>query len=218
MASYKAHMAFGVLTAVVWCIVALLFSIVSIWFIPFVFFATIIGAFLPDLDSDTGFPLKILLTVFSIVGGLIVAWITINSENNSPFIISLYALISILFIYFGIGGIFKKITRHRGIFHSVPAVLLSFLLTLSLMDYFPVEFKVKMVLSLGVGIGYLCHLILDELYSIVNLGGMPFIPKKSIGTALKFYSKNWKINLGVYALIGWLLFKNHDMIKIYFSL
>ena len=218
MASYKAHMAFGVLTAVVWCIVALLLSIVSIWFIPFVFIATIIGAFLPDLDSDTGFPLKILLTVFSIVGGLIVAWITIHSENSSPLLIGGYALISILFIYFGIGGIFKKITRHRGIFHSVPAVLLSFLVTLSLMDYFPVESKVKMVLSLGVGIGYLCHLILDELYSIVNLGGMPFIPKKSIGTALKFYSKNWKINLGIYALIGWLLFKNHVMIKIYFSL
>ncbi len=208
MASYKAHMAFGVLTAVVWCIVALLLSIVSIWFIPFVFIATIIGAFLPDLDSDTGFPLKILLTVFSIVGGLIVAWITINSENSSPLLIGGYALISILFIYFGIGGIFKKITRHRGIFHSVPAVLLSFLLTLSLMDYFPVESKVKMVLSLGVGIGYLCHLILDELYSIVNLGGMPFIPKKSIGTALKFYSKNWKISLTVYVAVGWLLFQN----------
>jgi hypothetical protein len=208
MASYKAHMAFGVLTAVVWCIVALLLSIVSIWFIPFVFIATIIGAFLPDLDSDTGFPLKILLTVFSIVGGLIVAWITIHSENSSPLLIGGYALISILFIYFGIGGIFKKITRHRGIFHSVPAVLLSFLLTLSLMDYFPVEFKVKIVLSLGVGIGYLCHLILDELYSIVNLGGMPFIPKKSIGTALKFYSKNWKISLTVYVAVGWLLFQN----------
>ena len=208
MASYKAHMAFGVLTAVVWCIVALLLSIVSIWFIPFVFIATIIGAFLPDLDSDTGFPLKILLIVFALVGGLIVAWITINSENSSPLLIGGYALISILFIYFGIGGIFKKITWHRGIFHSVPAVLLSFLVTLSLMDYFPVESKVKMVLSLGVGIGYLCHLILDELYSIVNLGGMPFIPKKSIGTALKFYSKNWKISLAVYVAVGWLLFQN----------
>ena len=212
MASYKAHMAFGVLTAVVWCIVALLLSIVSIWFIPFVFIATIIGAFLPDLDSDTGFPLKILLIVFALVGGLIVAWITIHSENSSPLLIGGYALISILFIYFGIGGIFKKITRHRGIFHSVPAVLLSFLVTLSLMDYFPVEFKVKMVLSLGVGIGYLCHLILDELYSIVNLGGMPFIPKKSIGTALKFYSKNWKISLTVYVAVGWLLFQNWGQI------
>jgi len=218
MASYKAHMAFGVLTAVVWCIVALLLSIVSIWFIPFVFFATIIGAFLPDLDSDTGFPLKILLTVFSIVGGLIVAWITINSENSSPLLIGGYALISILFIYFGIGGVFKKLTHHRGIFHSVPAVLLSGLLTFSLMDYFEIEFKLKMTLSLGVGIGYLCHLILDELYSIVNLGGIPFIPKKSIGTALKFYSKNWKITFGVYVLISWLLFQNYNTIKLFLSL
>ena len=56
MASYKAHMAFGVLTAVVWCIVALLFSIVSIWFIPFIYIVTVVGAFLPDLDSDTGMP------------------------------------------------------------------------------------------------------------------------------------------------------------------
>ena len=109
----------------------------------------------------------------------------------------------------------EKLTHHRGIFHSLPAVLLSVLLTLTLMDYFVMDTKVKMTISFAVGIGYLCHLILDEINSIVNLEGIPFIPKKSIGTALKFYSKDWKITVGVYLLTGWLLFQNMPAINKY---
>jgi len=70
------------------------------------------------------------------------------------------------------------------------------------------DLNIKMMVSLGVGLGYLCHLILDELNSAVNLGGIPFIPNKSIGTALKLYSKNWKLSLGVYGITGWLIFQN----------
>ena len=68
--------------------------------------------------------------------------------------------------------------------------------------------NIIITLSLGVGLGYLCHLILDELNSVVNLGGIPFIPNKSIGTALKLYSKNWKTSLVVYVAISWFLYQN----------
>ena len=113
-----------------------------------------------------------------------------------------------LFIYYGIGGILKKLTHHRGIFHSIPAVILVTLISLTILNQFELDTNIKIALSLGVGRGYLCHLILDELNSVVNLGGIPFIPNKSIGTALKLYSKNWKISLVVYASVGWLLFQN----------
>ena len=67
MASFKAHMAFGIFTAFGWTFLLFTLSLISIWLMPLVVFLTIIGSFLPDLDSDTGLPLKILLTIFSIL-------------------------------------------------------------------------------------------------------------------------------------------------------
>jgi membrane-bound metal-dependent hydrolase YbcI (DUF457 family) len=212
MAGYKAHMAFGIVTAAGWTFIVIMLSLVSVWFLPIIFIATVVGAFLPDLDSDTSAPLKILLVIFSVLGSAVAGWIVFNQEDSSWLRLGGISAFSGLFIYYGIGGIFKKLTNHRGIFHSIPAVLLSALLTLTLLNQIDLDVNIKIIISLGVGLGYLCHLILDELNSTVNLGGIPFIPNKSIGTAVKLYSKNWKISLGVYGITGWLLFQNWGII------
>ena len=208
MAGYKAHMAFGMVTATGWTFIVIMLSLVSVWFLPIIFIATVVGAFLPDLDSDTSAPLKILLVIFSVLGSAVAGWIVFNQEDSSWLRLCGISAFSGLFIYYGIGGIFKKLTHHRGIFHSIPAVLLSALLTLTLLNQIDLDVNIKIIISLSVGFGYLCHLILDELNSAVNLGGIPFIPNKSIGTAVKIYSKNWKISLGVYGITGWLIFQN----------
>lgn len=212
MAGYKAHMAFGMVTAAGWTFIVIMLSLVSVWFLPIIFIATVVGAFLPDLDSDTSAPLKILLVIFSVLGSAVAGWIVFNQEDSSWLRLGGISAFSGLFIYYGIGGIFKKLTHHRGIFHSIPAVLLSALLTLTLLNQIELDVNIKIIISLGVGFGYLCHLILDELNSAVNLGGIPFIPNKSIGTAVKIYSKNWKISLGVYGITGWLIFQNWKII------
>jgi membrane-bound metal-dependent hydrolase YbcI (DUF457 family) len=212
MAGYKAHMAFGMVTAAGWTFIVIMLSLVSVWFLPIIFVATVVGAFLPDLDSDTSAPLKILLVIFSVLGSAVAGWIVFNQEDSSWLRLGGISAFSGLFIYYGIGGIFKKLTHHRGIFHSIPAVLLSALLTLTLLNQIELDVNIKIIISLGVGFGYLCHLILDELNSAVNLGGIPFIPNKSIGTAVKIYSKNWKISLGVYGITGWLIFQNWKII------
>jgi len=205
-------MAFGMVIAAGWTFIVITVSLVSVWFLPLIFVATVVGAFLPDLDSDTSVPLKILLIIFSVLGSAVAGWIVFNQEDSSWLRLGGMSAFSGLFIYYGIGGIFKKLTNHRGIFHSIPAVLLSAMLTLTLLNQIDLDLNIKMMVSLGVGLGYLCHLILDELNSTVNLGGIPFIPNKSIGTALKLYSKNWKISLGVYVITGWLLFQNWETI------
>ena len=212
MAGYKAHMAFGMVTAAGWTFIVIMLSLVSVWFLPIIFIATVVGAFLPDLDSDTSAPLKILLVIFSVLGSAVAGWIVFNQEDSSWLRLGGMSAFSGLFIYYGIGGIFKKLTNHRGIFHSIPAVVLSAMLTLTLLNQIELDVNIKIIISLGVGFGYLCHLILDELNSAVNLGGIPFIPNKSIGTAVKLYSKNWKISLGVYGITGWLLFQNWETI------
>jgi len=59
MAGYKAHIAFGVVSAFSLSIVVVLLSLVSIELVPLVFLLTVIGAVLPDVDSDTGIPVKL---------------------------------------------------------------------------------------------------------------------------------------------------------------
>ena len=216
MASYKSHMAFGIFTAIGWSALLFSFSFISIWLVPLIILLTVIGSFLPDLDSDTGLPLKILLTITSMIGSLVAGFYVFSIEKISLILSLFYIFLSYIFIYFGIGGIVKKITRHRGIFHSIPSVFLSILLTLTFLKGFSIDLNIKMILSMSVGVGYLCHLILDEMNSVVNLEGIPFIPKKSLGTALKLYSSHWKITLLVYLAIAVLLLNNWEIINTFY--
>ena len=113
MASYKSHLAFGIFTAIGWSALLFSLSLISIWFLPLIILLTVIGSFLPDLDSDTGLPLKILLTISSIFGSLVTGLYVFSIEKYSLILSFSYILLSYIFIYFGIGGIVKKITRHR---------------------------------------------------------------------------------------------------------
>jgi membrane-bound metal-dependent hydrolase YbcI (DUF457 family) len=184
-------------------------------FLPFIFFITVLASFLPDLDSDGGTPLRILLTTVSIISGVYVGYFSLqNSPDNGMMTALLYGGGYALFVYYIIGGIFKKITVHRGIFHSIPAAVLSSLVTLSILNIYIDSVDLKLLFSISVGIGYLCHLVLDELNSAVNLGGMPFVPNKSLGTALKFVSKNKVLNIIIYGLILLLIYYQKEYLII----
>ena len=201
MAGYKAHMAFGIATAICWSILLIFLSVISLWFIPIIFFITVIGAFLPDLDSDSGLPIKILLIVVSLCFVVFYLSYVSTMEQKNIYSIIGYSIFIMLFVYYVIGGVIKKLTHHRGIFHSVPAVFLSILLSFTVVNIIDFGLELKVILSLSVGVGYLSHLVLDEMNSVVNLEGIPFIPKKSVGSALKIYSNNIKVTFGVYLLI-----------------
>ena len=206
MAGYKAHMAFGMFTGFTVGVFTVMISAVAFWFFPLLFLATVIGAFLPDLDSDTGLPLKILLLMLSIMGAVIVGYYFFDAGAKNLIIIIGFPITTALFIYYIFGTIIKKLTFHRGNFHSIPAAILSVLITFSILELFSFDSYAVMMISLAVGIGYLSHLVLDELNSTVNLGGMPFFPNKALGTALKFYSNNMVITLALYLGILFLVF------------
>ena len=108
MAGYKAHMAFGMVTGLAVSTAAVGLSAVVFWFSPLVFLATVIGAFIPDLDSDTGLPLKILLTMLSIVGAVMVGYYFFQAGADSLLTFVGFPLTAALFIYyvFGRGSLF----------------------------------------------------------------------------------------------------------------
>ena len=201
MASYKSHMAFGVITGFFWAVFLCSISMISIFVAPPIFFATILGSFLPDLDSDSGRPIKIILAVLSIISTAYTFFFLSRAYSDAILVIIFISLCCYIFTYFIIGSIIKKMTHHRGMFHSIPAVILCFFISMYVLDMLGVSDFYMILFSLSLSIGYISHLILDETNSLVNLEGIPFIPKKSLGTALKLYSKNIKVSVFVYLLI-----------------
>jgi hypothetical protein len=88
-----------------------------------------------------------------------------------------------LFVRYGLHAIFHRYAVHRGIWHSVVAGIFCGLLTASIFYY--ALGRHDGVAWLGAGflfIGYLTHLILDEIYAVDIMGNRL---KASFGTALK---------------------------------
>ncbi len=160
------------------------------------FFAGIVGGILPDIDHDKSTPIKILQFFFS---NLIAFLITFKYIGKIPILnILLIWIVSYLgmslFFYF-----FKKITKHRGMIHSIPAGLIFWFLTsLIAYKYFELNITKSYFLGFFVFLGYVTHLILDEIYS-VDITGRKI--KKSFGSALKICSNDKALNLLIYSLL-----------------
>jgi len=107
-----------------------------------------------------------------------------------------------VFIRFVIGGIFRRFTKHRGMWHSIPAALIAGLATF-LVCGCP-ELGVRVFKAWAVVIGFVSHLVLDEIYS-VDWRGRKIRVKSSFGTALKWYGKSWWGNFSTYAKLVFLI-------------
>ena len=98
---------------------------------------------------------------------------------------------------------FRKLTVHRGMFHSIPGMMICGLIVY--LEYRSPNQGIRLLLAAGVMLGFFSHLALDELYS-VDFTGARLRLNKSAGSALKFASPSWKATCICYGvLIGlWL--------------
>ncbi|MBF0356971.1 MAG: metal-dependent hydrolase [Magnetococcales bacterium] len=151
------------------------------------FAAVVLGGILPDIDSDTSTVLTVSFTSFSIIFSFFI--IMSQAEYLSTIELLLFWFGVFLLFKLVVFGLFTSLTVHRGIFHSIPAAFLSmFICSISLSRLYSLDNRTVWVVSGFLFIGFMIHLILDELNSlnIFNLGGV----SKSFGTAIKFYSPN----------------------------
>jgi hypothetical protein len=206
MAKFKAHISLGVLLGLFSSIFVSFFSLTkNILIALIVFFSVIIGSFLPDIDSDTGTPFQIIFGLLSFLAAIIMFYYLLQKGVSDHKMLIGLPIASLIFFRVVIGKIFQKITHHRGIWHSIPFVLIVTLFALLITNKFDISPYDKLIISISIGVGYLSHLILDEIYSLINISGIPFTSKKSLGSALKFSSKSKTITfiayLTVFALI-----------------
>jgi len=160
------------------------------------FFAGIIGGILPDIDHNNSIPVRIIQFVITNLVAFLIVYNYLDELKPLETVvlwIGIYILFEIIFFFF------KKLTTHRGIIHSIPMGILFGLITiLFLKNILHLNLIVSYYIGIFIFIGYLTHLVLDEIYS-VDLTGNKI--KKSFGSALKVCSKDTRINLLIYSLI-----------------
>ena len=166
--------------------------------------ATVAGALcgfsgmLPDLDSDNGVPLREAMG-FSAATIPVILYNRFQSLHLGTDTIILVAIGLYLFVRFGLGGMVRKYTVHRGMFHSIPAMLIFGGIAFLLTGASPLNNRLMM--SGGVRGGFLSHLILDEIYAVEYKGGR-WRTKKSFGTALKLWGGCGWTNFSTYAKLA----------------
>jgi hypothetical protein len=166
--------------------------------------ATVAGALcgfagmLPDLDSDTGVPLReaMAFTAAAVPLLLVRRFQSLHLSTDTMILIGIGMY---FFVRFGVANMIRKTTVHRGMFHSIPAMLIfggiAFLLTGASPMYH------RFLMAGGVVGGFLSHLILDEIYAVEYRGGR-WRTKKSFGTALKLWSGDRWSNFSTYAKLA----------------
>lgn len=146
-----------------------------------------VGSVLPDLDADNSTPVQIAFSLSSLASAFVIMFAATALFNSVIELVLIWLTAYLMFRWF-IFALFARFTNHRGIFHSVPAAVFFGLLTTAVSHHVLAVPPLQAWLNgLFVCLGYLVHLILDELYS-VNVFGMR--TRKSFGTAFKLYSKS----------------------------
>jgi membrane-bound metal-dependent hydrolase YbcI (DUF457 family) len=197
MANYQTHLTGGVLIGAAAALVGAGLGMITAVEMPFVAMVGTWGGLAPDLDSDNSRPVQIMATYATIITPCVALW-------RLPFLHEtlLRGVVSWIIIAAIVRGpiclALKRLTEHRGIFHSIPAALifgcLGFLWSGRRVDDIPLQTAV----GLSAAAGYFTHLVLDEIWA-VDFEGRRL--KRSFGTALALWSPSKLTTALAYAIL-----------------
>lgn len=201
MASYRGHLLFSTALGAA-------YGGAAVW-MDFDWASAILGAgltslsgLLPDLDSDSGVPVRTLFGGAAVVVPLLLLrrllFLGCSLGQTTAIVFGLYLLIR-----FPIARLFKRMTVHRGMFHSIPGMAIAGL-AVFLLYHDPVALNRYLVAG-GTMLGFLSHLVLDELCS-VNLVGIKVRLNKYAGSCLKLSSSSVTATAATYCLLIALLY------------
>jgi len=161
-----------------------------------------VAGMLPDLDSKSGIPQREMLCFVSVITPMLMLprldAFGLTTEHKVFVAGVMYVLVR-----FGIGGLFRRFTKHRGMWHSIPAAMIAGLATF--MICLSTDFNIRLFKAWAVVLGFVSHLFLDEIYAVNWEGKLPSA-KKSFGTAMKFFGRSTFFNVMIYAKLAVLIF------------
>ena len=181
MANFPTHIVVGTVVAGSLATLTLAADVIAPENLVAVTMAGSLGSVLPDIDLKDSRPSRALFAGLAVFFSF--ALLFHFAPRLSIAEMWVLWLGTLLFVRYGVHTMFHRFTSHRGIWHSLIAGLVCALATV-LMFYYVFD-RPDGVAWLGGGfllIGFLTHLILDEMYSVDVLGNHI---KKSFGTAFK---------------------------------
>jgi hypothetical protein len=143
--------------------------------------AGVVGGILPDIDLHYSYPSRILFSLL----GIMMSFLWVFTAKNQMGILQLWGagLGIYLFVRFPLWTLFQRFSVHRGAIHSINAALLFSLGSAALSHHlFEKSDFTAWLLALFIFLGFILHLVLDEIYSVDFMGHRL---KRSFGTALK---------------------------------
>ncbi len=199
MANFKTHIQISAISSGVLSTSLLGANIVNSTEAVLLWIVGTLGGVLPDVDSDNSTTLNILFGIITLLS--ITAVLSQLGEGVST--LEIWVVIALVygFTNWFVRPIFESYTVHRGIFHSLLSSV--FISALSIVIAYELTYLnaiMSWLMGLFIFIGYITHLVLDEVYS-VDFSNVRV--KRSFGTACKLYEyKNIKASLLMLLLVG----------------
>ena len=161
-----------------------------------------VSGMLPDVDSNAGKPLRESMAFAAAVVPMMMIDRFRQFGMSSELIVLAGAAIY-LFIRFVVARLLRNYTVHRGMFHSLPAAVIAGEFAFLVVSGDDVQ--IRCYKALAVVVGYLSHLILDELYSVEWYRGRLRL-KQSFGSAVKLFGSKWWPNVSTFVKLAILTF------------
>lgn len=155
-----------------------------------------VSGMLPDLDSDSGRPIREVFGLLAAVGPLVMME-RLERWGGSREAALLLAVLLYVAIRYVASGILQLTCVHRGMFHSLPALLIA--AEVAFLAYLNDSPAVRALMAVGVALGFGSHLVLDEIYSVTWNGGRLQL-KSSAGSAVKMLGPSWPVNFLVFGI------------------
>ena len=181
MANFRTHAVFGVVTAGMLSTMTMAANVVQPHDLVTLAIAGTLGSILPDVDLQHS---RASQGIFAGLG-LFFAFTLLFSFSWKYSIAEMWIIWvgTFLAVRYALHNIFHKYAKHRGVFHSLLAAVFFACVTAAIQhQIFSADPTLAWLTGLFVLIGYIVHLVLDEIYS-VDFNGQRV--KRSFGTALK---------------------------------
>ena len=181
MANFPTHIVVGTVVAGTLATLTLAADVIAPENLVAVTLAGSLGSVLPDIDLKESRPSRAMFAGLAVFFSF--ALLFHFAPRLSIAEMWILWLGTLLFVRYGLHTAFHRLTSHRGIWHSLIAGLACAFATVIMFYY--VFNRPDGVAWLAGGfllIGFITHLLLDEIYSVDVLGNHI---KKSFGTALK---------------------------------
>lgn len=183
MANFTTHIAVGTVVSGALATLTLAADVIAPESLVAVTLAGVVGSVLPDIDLKDSRPGRAFFAGLAVFLSFCVLFAVAPKYSIAEMWIAWLGTLA--FVRYGLHSAFHHFSYHRGIWHSIIAGLFFWFLTAVLYHRLMGFHEGVAWLAGGfVFMGYLTHLILDEMYSV---DVYDIRVKSSFGTALKIY-------------------------------